>query len=43
MNDQYCMICLKESVKGEIDKLKLCMDCFNNIKGSWDEKQVNKY
>lgn len=43
MSDQFCMICLKESVRGEIDRLKLCKECLIKIGKYWNENEVKKY
>ena len=38
-----CNICLKESVKGKIDKLELCSECLNKIAKYWDKKDVKRF
>jgi hypothetical protein len=39
----FCHICLKDSTKGEVDRLELCKDCFNKIRPCWDKKDVKQY
>ncbi len=39
----FCHICLTESVKGQIGRLKLCLSCFEKVKKHWDKEDVKRY
>jgi len=38
----FCHICLKEEVKGRIDRLEVCKKCLKTIRKYWEKEDIEE-